>query len=424
MTEKQKPVIWAIFGHYFPNYSGAAIQGRRSLTRLASNGYKIIVLASGIAMAYPLRGKKFQQDGMEIVYLRTIPLRDWMVFKNVPGLRKIFFNINALFTALSWHILTAIKILQDGKFDQIVQFFSFSEFSYIGVWAARLRGLRPFIRLTMLGSDDPFTQIKKGNSLQKALIRGIYNKIEKVITLSSALSDSCLQAGISANKIIKIPNGVDTNVFCPLSEENRLATRIALNLNIKSHLIIFVGAANSRKGIDILIEAFIKIASSFEHLELLIIGPSDFRDLTRFDPERQLFVNGLKSRLTMTGFNLRVHWIGEVDNVHQYLQASNIFCLPTRKEGLPNAIIEAMSIGLPIVTSRLDGITTDLISSDTEGILIDGYDMQDYADAIIKLVQNPGLAMEMGIAARARAVGHFNVEVTVSLYEQLYSGIQ
>ena len=50
--------------------------------------------------------------------------------------------------------------------------------------------------------------------------------------------------------------------------------------------------------------------------------------------------------------------------------------------------------------------------------------MQDYADALIKLVQNPSLAMEMGAAAHARAVSHFNVERTVNLYEQLYSGRQ
>ena len=368
MTENNRPVVWAIFGHYFPNYSGAAIQGRRSLARLAEKGYKIIVLASGSSLAYPLRGKKFQQDGMEIIYLRTIPLRDWMVFKHIPRLRKMFFNINAILTGLSWHILIAIKILRYGKSDQIAQFFSFSEFSYLGVWAARLRGLRPFVRLTMLGSDDPLTQIKKANFLQKALIRSIYDKVEKVITLSSALSDSCLQAGISAHKIFKIPNGVDTGIFCPLSEENRLATRIALNLNLELYYIIFVGAANSRKGIDILIDAFIKMAPSSDDLELLIVGPSDFKDLTRFDPERQLFVNELKNRLAEAGLASRVHWPGEVDNVHQYLQASNIFCLPTRKEGLPNAIIEAMSVGLPIVTSTLDGITTDLISSGTEGI--------------------------------------------------------
>ncbi len=115
-----------------------------------------------------------------------------------------------------------------------------------------------------------------------------------------------------------------------------------------------------------------------------------------------------------------MHWAGEADNVHQYLQAADIFCFPTQREGLPNAVAEAMATGLPAVVARLEGVTTDMIRSEGEGILITGHDPTTYAGALLKLLKDPDTARTMGNSARARAASEFNLEVIGQRYAQLY----
>ena len=86
----------------------------------------------------------------------------------------------------------------------------------------------------------------------------------------------------------------------------------------------------------------------------------------------------------------------------EYLQAADLFFFPTRREGLPNAMAEAMASGLPVVASKLDGITTDLIDEAIEGRLIAGHDPQDYARVLIELCTDPPRLQRMGEAARRR----------------------
>jgi glycosyltransferase involved in cell wall biosynthesis len=131
----------------------------------------------------------------------------------------------------------------------------------------------------------------------------------------------------------------------------------------------------------------------------------------------------LRQKLTQTGYASRVHWVGRVDNVHQYLQVADLFCLPTRREGFGIVIAEAMAVGLPVVAARLEGVTTDMIPSGEEGVLVKGYEPQDYADALLLLLRDRALAGRVGAAARARAASEFDLEITTSRFERLYRAL-
>ena len=131
----------------------------------------------------------------------------------------------------------------------------------------------------------------------------------------------------------------------------------------------------------------------------------------------------LKEELARAGSLARVHWVGAVDNVHEYLKAADIFCFPTRREGLGTAVAEAMATGLPVVAARLEGVTTDMIRSEGEGVLITGHDPTTYAGTMLRLLKDPDTAGTMGIAARARAASEFNLETIGQRYAQLYRNL-
>ena len=109
-----------------------------------------------------------------------------------------------------------------------------------------------------------------------------------------------------------------------------------------------------------------------------------------------------------------------MENVQQYLQAADLFFFPTRREGLPNALAEAMACGLPVLASRLEGITTDLVRDGQEGRLIAGHESADYAQALRELLGDSAPLAQMGRSARRRIEDQFALDGIVERYAVLY----
>lgn len=419
MADPHQPIhIWALFKHYYPNFSGAAIQGHRNLRYLASHGFTVTVLAarSHAAAAMPA---ELELDGLKIWYLPIIRQRNWGFVKKFAKFRILLMFVNALLGSLSLSLMSAWILLREGAPGDIVQLYSCSEFSFLVVWLAKKRHMHPVIRTTLLGSDEPSSQ----RGILGTLKRSAFFQAESVINISSALAKSCLDAGLDPKQVALIPNGVDTNVYCPIDPTDRESLCDRLGLDASKRFIVFVGAATYRKGIDVLINAFLTIHDVMRDVEVLVVGPCDFSDTSRFLPSRNEFVCELKLRLADAGCTARVHWLGEVENVHEYLQVADVFCLPTRREGLGTAIAEAMAVGLPIITSLLPDITTDLIPTDRDGILIDDHNTESYSKALLSVLQDSSIAKALGENARIRAKEEFELSTIAERYSQLYRNL-
>ena len=415
MAKHDKEIhIWLILSLYPPNMAGAAIQAHQVFRELVRHGFSATVLTTGNHAATSLRGQRTRQDGIEIRYLRTLRHRRWASVVEAGTLRKIMPYFKALLGTLSFGILTAWTVLREGRAGDIVRVYSPDEFSFFSVWTARLKGMHPILDMTLLGSDDPTSIKKHWNKLLGLLTLESFRRATAITGHSSAQIQSCLSAGLDPRRVFHIPYGVNLRRFRPVNEDERIQIRQKLGLKPDASFIVFVGEAMARKGLDVLIEAFLQIHLQVIDTELLIVGPCDFSD-----PAYKL-ASGLKDELETANLAQCVHWIGTVDNVHDYMQASDIFCLPTRREGFGIVIIEAMAVGLPVVVSRLEGVTTDIIKSDREGMLIDGHSPDHYAKPLLKLLEDPADAGVMGKAARERVEMEFGLERIAGRYAKLF----
>jgi glycosyltransferase involved in cell wall biosynthesis len=104
-----------------------------------------------------------------------------------------------------------------------------------------------------------------------------------------------------------------------------------------------------------------------------------------------------------------VTWTGVVANPEDYLQAFDIACLFSDREGMPNALLEAMSVGKPIVASAV-GATPELLDGGSAGILVDPVNQADIDRNVIRLANNPGLRAALGQSAKARANQMYSLE--------------
>jgi glycosyltransferase involved in cell wall biosynthesis len=423
-SQEKKPAIWTISYWYPPNFSGAGIQAHRENRLWVQQGLAVTVLAAGVSTAHSQRGKTVDLEGVRIRYVPVIPFPTSSSHSRFRRLQKILFSISSNLSFLSFALMCSWILLNAGQSNDIVRFEGPGKFTILPVTMARLKGLHPIIRMSLLGSDDPYSiceEAKHGHFLQYLSLVA-FHLAEGSVAICSAMLASCQKAGIATKKVTYIPYGIDIDVYQPVvGGAGNAKICQDLGLDIYKRYILFVGSAIERKGIDVLIDAFIQLHQKMERVELLIVGPDRFDRGAFYDAfAHQKMVDACKEKLAAAHCSEFVHWTGEVENVQEYMQAADLFCLPTRQEGFGLVIIEAMASGLPVVVAQLEGVTTDIINSPQTGVIIPGYDYRNYADAMIDILNNPQKAKQMGLAARARSVTFFSLKHSLRQWEALF----
>ena len=211
--------------------------------------------------------------------------------------------------------------------------------------------------------------------------------------------------GTPEAKLHVIYNGIDLEAFHPrLREMHRAAMRQKLGISQQTPLHLFVGAGFERKGVFRLIEAF---ALSRQHdAHLVIVG----RDKTQARAERLASSHGIASR---------VHFAGVQEDVRPWYGAADGFALPSLYDPFPNAALEAMACGLPVITTPQCG-TAELIDEGVNGYVVDALAVDELADRLARL--DVPTAREMGRRARKRAEG-FGLEAMAEHFLALYRSL-
>ncbi len=184
--------------------------------------------------------------------------------------------------------------------------------------------------------------------------------------------------------------------------------QIRSNYGIPGEAIIFLylGRLNLAKGLLDLSRAFATAAVQNPGIHLLIVGP----DEEGLEPE---FV-ALAQR-----FPGRVHRAGFADCPENYMSAADVFCLPSHREGFGSVLIEAASVGLPAIASRVYGIT-DAVEDGVTGILHRPAADCEIADAMLHLASNDDLRCRMGDSARARVRDKFSETRVTKAFAECY----
>ena len=233
------------------------------------------------------------------------------------------------------------------------------------------------------------------------LLRGVA-RADRIVAPSRDVEEELVALGISRTQLIRIPNGVETERFRPT--EDREAAR--QHLGLTGRLVSFTGRLDPHKGVDVLLDAWQRVASAVADATLLVVGKGPQEEALR----RQA------ARLDLSG---RVIFVGERPDVLPYLHASELFVFPSRFEGLPNALLEAMACGLPCVASRI-GAHAELITDGADGVLVDPRDPNRLAEAMLRVLRNTDEAARLGRAARHTIERGYAMPAVAGRYEALY----
>jgi glycosyltransferase involved in cell wall biosynthesis len=195
------------------------------------------------------------------------------------------------------------------------------------------------------------------------------------------------------------PNGVDLEVFRP-SPEERAAVRREYGVDDSETVVLFVGGDWNRKGLDLLIEAVAQLSSD---VRLWVVGPGD------------------TDRFAALAAGASVDFFGVRRDTSRFYAAADVFALPSLAEAAPLAAYEAAASALPIVATRVHGVTELVGTDEAAGILVDRR-AAAIASALERLAVNPQLRRAMGEEARRRAAGYSweqSAESVVELYRRI-----
>lgn len=192
--------------------------------------------------------------------------------------------------------------------------------------------------------------------------------------------------------------GVDIDRFSSnqLSLSVKRQLKQSLSIDASSKIIIFVGRIAPDKGIAELISAFKELLKMDYNVDLLLLGPHD-KDCGG--------INSLD--LDSARQCPRLHYLGYAESPEKYLAISDIFCLPSYREGFGTVVIEAAAAGLPTVGTAIYGLTDAVVDGET-GILVPPHDDRALGEALKRLLDHPDELHRMGRAARERCLLHFD----------------
>jgi glycosyltransferase involved in cell wall biosynthesis len=208
--------------------------------------------------------------------------------------------------------------------------------------------------------------------------------------------------GIPAAKVARIPNPIDLDVWRPL---DRRAARTALGLPDDATVGVWHGAVYlETKGLDLLVDGWGRLTGTRPQLNLrllLVGGGSDAPRLRR-----------LIERHGVTAVSFHDRWVHDRETLRQYLCAADFYVLPSRSEGFPNALIEAMACGLPVVASDIAGVPDIVVrGGEPGGLLVPPGDNHALYEAISRLVDDPALRSRLARQARLRIDERFSLDV-------------
>jgi glycosyltransferase involved in cell wall biosynthesis len=212
--------------------------------------------------------------------------------------------------------------------------------------------------------------------------------------------------GYAADRVKTVHNGVELPEAPSAAERKR--ARLNLGLREDETLLLAMGRLDEQKSHGVLIDAVAGLKDS-RRPRCAIIGDGPLRDR-------------LRARISRLGLERVVQLPGERADVRSWLCASDIFVLPSLWEGLPNALLEAMALGLPVAASRVDGVS-EAVTDGQDGLLVAPGDAGALSGALARLMDDPELRRRLGQAARARMAESFTLPAMLSGYETAYQSV-
>jgi glycosyltransferase involved in cell wall biosynthesis len=385
---------------YYPVVGGGETQARLLAEGLISNGHSVIVLTR---RSDAVLRQHENYGGVHVYRLAPIgsgQLKKWgLLLSSLPALVGLRDQYDLIFVS-GYRIIGLTAVLAGRLFRKPVILKADSQGEMSGEFFES--GLKKFGTSRSL---LPFRLFLRFHNL-------ILKKADAFSAISPEIASEWTSNQVPPDKIHLIPNCVDTARFAPANAERKSFLRAKLNLPQGAIIAIYTGRLVSYKGLPLLLKVWDEIRCKHESTILLLAGTGGL-DIHNCEAQ-------LHDYVTTAGLKKNVWFLGSVQNIPEYLQAADLFVFPTENDAFPSSLIEAMSCGLPVVTTSVGAIKTIVVPQET-GLIVQPGNRQQLYEALVAILSDKTLASRLGLAGRQVVEERYSAENTVGRYLSLFA---
>jgi glycosyltransferase involved in cell wall biosynthesis len=384
---------------YYPVVGGGETQARLLAEGLAACGHSVIILTRRSDASL----KEFEQCG-DVTVHRLSPIGSGQLKK--------------------WGLLISgsVKLIRLHEQYDLIFVAGYRIVGLVAVLVAKLFGKRVILKADSQGemSGEFFTSglrkfgVSPSSSFFKLFLafrNFILKKADAFSAISTEIASEWTSRGISSEKIHLIPNSVDTQRFIPIESAEKTSLRKKLHLPQNVTIAIYTGRLVSYKGLPLLLKVWNEIRLKHENVLLILAGTGGL-DIHNCERELDEYV-------TSHQLGKYVSFTGTVQNVPEYLQASDIFVFPTENEAFGSSVVEAMACALPVIATPV-GALKSIITHEENGILIQPGNREQLSESLEVMISNAESSLRLGRAARLTVLDQYSAEGSTAKYLSLF----
>jgi len=236
-------------------------------------------------------------------------------------------------------------------------------------------------------------------------------KASAFLSISEVISQEYTRCNVSAEKIVQITNGIDAELFAPVSVVQKIALRGCLGLPDKQ-IFAYSGKLNRGKGLEMLLRVWARLAALRPDIHLVLVGSGGGQYLSCEDGLREYVrARNLESTVTFTGY---------VQTVHEYMQVADVFVFPSESEALGLALLEAMACEVPALASDIPGVT-DIVQDGRNGRLVPAKNEQAWLEAMCWVLDHPQQAHDLATCGRRTVLERFSIAAVADAHKNLFT---
>jgi len=246
------------------------------------------------------------------------------------------------------------------------------------------------IKDSTMNGFESLTRFPDGERLQEEIKGYAY-----FVAMTNEIEKNFKREKIADGKFFRVPNGI------------KIQHQLERRTQEQNKKVLFVGNLYQQpaKGVDILLKAWKVVVQQFPTAQLLVVGDGSLSDY--------------KEYVDQLGIKNNVEFLGKRNDVNELYATANLFVLPSRREGMSNALLEAMMHGVPCIATNISG-NQDIIEDGKNGLLVPPADIAALAKALIYLLNSAELAESMGKRGRETILQRFDIRLVAKKYRLVY----
>jgi glycosyltransferase involved in cell wall biosynthesis len=368
-----------------PLVGGAERQAEKLAAALAEAGCRVTILTPRVDPDSP------DMEEANGVTIERFQLTDLSRHYPVPGVAVL--NIPYIL----WQVARAVQARLKGT--DVLHCHIASLQTAGAALAGHMARVPVLCKAAMADDRSDLGEIEKTGASGRLVAWLVRALIQTWVATTAAVEEALVRAGVQPGNIVRIPNGVD------LPDEQNTGGRTH-----KVRRFLYLGrlSTNIQRDVPTLVRAFNRLATTHPDVELAIVGGGDL-----FEETRQLAQTcAARERIHLPGFDRPEKWLAWAD----------CFVLPSRREGLSNALLEAMAAGLPCIANDIPP-NREVLDDGQAGVLVPVENCDALEGAMSDMVEDDGMARRFALNARERAEQCYSIKSVAARYVNLYESL-